>query len=169
MRVMCKYDNKKACPLRDSVQFFVTQNSQYRKCERVGGQAPWWPHRTAWRYNVWVNVGLEMEAPRDRCWTFDAQVAKASGNQHWRWSYRRCKFTRVGCFVQWPVIYLFFYLFHFIYVENGDMFRCHSVRSRVSCTCTHLYAHMNTHHTRAHTGTHKHTHAGEQTRRQTNK
>ncbi|XP_069969956.1 ras-specific guanine nucleotide-releasing factor 2 isoform X2 [Penaeus vannamei] len=33
--------------------------------------------------------GLEMEAPRDRCWTFDAQVAKASGNQHWRWSYRR--------------------------------------------------------------------------------
>ncbi|KAG7153337.1 Ras-specific guanine nucleotide-releasing factor 2-like, partial [Homarus americanus] len=33
--------------------------------------------------------GFEVEAPRERCWTFDAQVAKASGNQHWRWSYRR--------------------------------------------------------------------------------
>ncbi|KAK7085517.1 hypothetical protein SK128_020085, partial [Halocaridina rubra] len=34
-------------------------------------------------------AGFELETPRDRCWTFDAQVAKASGNQHWRWSYRR--------------------------------------------------------------------------------
>ncbi|XP_050725757.1 ras-specific guanine nucleotide-releasing factor 2-like isoform X5 [Eriocheir sinensis] len=33
--------------------------------------------------------GFEVDTPRDRCWTFDAQVAKASGNQHWRWSYRR--------------------------------------------------------------------------------
>ncbi|XP_045136637.1 ras-specific guanine nucleotide-releasing factor 2-like isoform X1 [Portunus trituberculatus] len=33
--------------------------------------------------------GFEVDPPRERCWTFDAQVAKASGNQHWRWSYRR--------------------------------------------------------------------------------
>ncbi|KAK8385974.1 hypothetical protein O3P69_010609 [Scylla paramamosain] len=33
--------------------------------------------------------GFEVDQPRERCWTFDAQVAKASGNQHWRWSYRR--------------------------------------------------------------------------------
>ncbi|XP_076046453.1 ras-specific guanine nucleotide-releasing factor 1-like isoform X2 [Oratosquilla oratoria] len=33
--------------------------------------------------------GFELDQPRDRCWTFDAQVAKASSNQHWRWSFRR--------------------------------------------------------------------------------
>ncbi|XP_045616711.1 ras-specific guanine nucleotide-releasing factor 1 isoform X2 [Procambarus clarkii] len=44
------------------------------------------PRRTS---TISAFSGFEVEAPRERCWTFDAQVAKASGNQHWRWSYRR--------------------------------------------------------------------------------